>query len=262
MDDRHHGLQTCELCLHGRPNVCMNSTFYGISADGGGFASEIVVKPFSVVPLPDEVSLKLGALVEPLSVAAHMVRISGFSKGQDAVVLGAGPIGSALVFMLRERGARTILVSEISASRSEQAKSAGADRVINPLEQDVLAEIEKDMTNGADVSFEACGLQATLDTAIACVKPGGTIFNVAVHEKPVTINMNLLTMKEKRLLSGNAYTSEDVNKVVDILRTKGSELESFITAVVPLEKAVEGAFEELVKNRSQHNKILVQMNGE
>lgn len=262
MDDRHHGLQTCVVCANGCPNVCMNVTFYGINGVGGGFASEIVVKHFSIVPLPDDVSLKLGALVEPLAVAAHMVRISGFAKDQDAVVLGAGPIGSALVFMLREVGARKIVVSEISTSRSEQAKSAGAHRVINPVVQDVLAEIRKDMPDGSDVAFEACGLQATLDTAIACVKPGGTIFNVSVHEKPVTINMNLLTMREKKLLSGNAYTQEDINKVVDILRTKGSELESFITAIVPLETAVKGAFEELVKNRSKHNKILVQMNVE
>ena len=262
MDDRHHGLATCEVCEKGRPNVCLNSTFYGINARNGGFADEIVVKPYSVVPLPDSVSLKLGALVEPLAVAAHMVRISGFEKGQDAVVIGAGPIGSAIVFMLKDVGARNIVVSEISESRSQQAKKAGADRVINPLQHNVVETIKEDMTNGADIAFEACGLQSTLETAIACVKPGGTIFNVAIHEKPVSINLNLLTITEKRLLAGNAYTAADFDRVVEILRTRGADVESFITAIVPLDQAVEGGFVELMKNRSNHNKILVQMSGD
>ncbi|KAK5174815.1 uncharacterized protein LTR77_001898 [Saxophila tyrrhenica] len=262
MDDRHYGLETCEVCQSGRPNVCMNSTFYGISAQGGGFAEEIVVKPCSLFPLPDNVSLKLAALVEPLSVSTHMVRISGFRRGQDALVLGAGPIGSALVFMLKEAGARRVFVSETIELRAARAKQAGADRIIHPLEEDVLKVLKQEMPNGVDVAFEACGLQSTLDTAIAAVKPGGCIFNVAVHERPITIDMNLLTLKERRLMAGNAYTAEDFRKVVDVLSVKGKEVESFITKVVPLQDAIAGGFEELVKNRSKHNKILVELSPE
>jgi (R,R)-butanediol dehydrogenase / meso-butanediol dehydrogenase / diacetyl reductase len=90
MDDRHHGLDVCENCRRGRHNICYNIAFEGIHSHGGGFAEEIVVKPWAIVPLPDNVSLKLGALAEPLSVAAHMVRISGFKEGEDVLVLGAG----------------------------------------------------------------------------------------------------------------------------------------------------------------------------
>jgi (R,R)-butanediol dehydrogenase/meso-butanediol dehydrogenase/diacetyl reductase len=259
MDDRHHQLDVCENCHNGKHNICFNSAFYGINAEGGGFAEEICVKPEAIVPLPDKVSLKLAALAEPLSVAAHMVRISGFKQGQDAVVLGAGPIGSALTFMLNDVGARKIIVSEISESRQEQARLAGASRVVNPTKDDVLEVVKQEMGRGSDIAFEACGLQVTLDTAIACVKPGGCIFNVAIHEKPVKINLNLLTLPEKRLMAGNAYTAEDYNKVIKILETKGQDVEKFITAVVPLEDAVTGGFLELMKNRSAHNKILVQM---
>lgn len=262
MDDRHHGLEVCEVCQQGRPNVCINSTFYGINAKGGGFAEEIVVKPCSLIPLPDNVSLKLAALAEPLAVATHMVRISGFQSGQDALVLGAGPIGSALIFMLKEAGARRVFVSETMESRATQARQMGAERVINPFEEDVHAIVKQSMANGVDVAFEACGLQSTLDTAIACVKPGGCIFNVAIHEKPVTINLNLLTLQERRLMAGNAYTAADFQKVIDLLGSRGKEIEAFITHVVPLENAVAGGFDELIQNRSKHNKILVEINPE
>lgn len=189
MDDRHHGYDPCELCRSGRHNICAHSTFYGINAKGGGFADEIAVKAVALVPLPDNVSLKVAALAEPLSVAAHMVRTSGFRQGQDAVVLGAGPIGSAITFLLKDSGARKIIVSEVESSRAEQARLCGADRVINPAEEDALIAIKNKMGIGADVTFDACGFQVTLDTAIACTKPGGTIFNVAIHEKPLTLDM-------------------------------------------------------------------------
>ena len=260
--DKQRDHELCESCLAGRPNICARTTFFGINDNGGGFAEEIVVQPMNLIPLPDNISLKVAALAEPLAVAAHMIRISGFKAGQDAVVFGAGPIGCSLTFLLKDGGARNVVVSEMESSRAIQAKSCGADDVVNPMDQDVLAAIQRVMSNGADVAFEACGLQVTLDAAIACTKPGGTIFNVAIHEKPVNIDMNLLTLPEKRLLAGNAYTAEDFEKVVKLLTKSSSEVERFITAVVPLENAAEGAFEEIVNNKSKHIKILVEIGGE
>lgn len=252
----------CEACPAGRQNMCTRTTFYGINDNGGGFAEEIVVRPTSLILLPDNISLKVAALAEPLAVATHMVRISGFVAGQDAVVLGAGPIGCSLTFLLKENGARQVIVSEVESSRASQAKACGADVVINPTKQDVLAEVHGVMNDGADVAFEACGLQITLDTAIACTKPGGAIFNVAIHEKTVNLNMNLLTLSEKRLLAGNAYTAEDFERVITLLNNRSTEVEHFITAVVPLENAIEDAFQEVINNKSKHNKILVEIGGE
>ena len=262
MDDRHHGFDPCEFCNAGRPNICDRIGFYGVNAKYGGFADEIVLKPFALVPIPDNVSLKLAALAEPLSVAAHMVRISGFKEGQDAVVLGAGPIGCALTFLLKDSGARRLIVSEVAESRAAQARASGADRVVNPEKERVLDIVRESMGTGADVVFDACGIQATLDTAIVCTKSGGTIFNVAIHEKPLQLDLNLLTIPEKRLLAGNAYTAEDYNRVIDVLRSRGSEIERFITAIVPLDKAVNEGFEEIVNNKAKHNKILIEVSGD
>ena len=262
VDDRHHSQQPCEFCKVGRHNICASIAFYGINSTSGGLADEMIVKPYALVTLPDNVPLMLAALAEPLAVAAHMVRISGFRKGQDVVVFGAGPIGSALTFLLKDSGARTIVVSEMAASRAAQAKECGADRVVNPTEEDVVEVVQSLMGHGADVCFEACGLQATLDAAISCTKPGGIIFNVAIHEKPVTVDMNRLTLPEKRLMAGNAYTSEDFDRVLRVLSTRAADIEKFISAVVPLERAVDEGFSELVNNKAKHNKILIEVGGE
>ncbi|OQO12626.1 hypothetical protein B0A48_02088 [Cryoendolithus antarcticus] len=227
-----------------------------------GFADEICVDAIAIKPLADHVSLKLGAMAEPLAVASHMVRVSGFQKGQNVVVLGAGPIGCALTLLLKEVGAKCILVSEMAESRTVQAKACGATRVVHPMRDDVLAVTLDMMAPGADVVFDACGIQSTLNTALDCTKPGGTIFNVAIHEKPLQIDMNRITLSEKRILAGNAYTNDDFDTVVRLLERRGPEIESFITAVVPLEQAVSGGFEELVHHKARHSKILIEVGGE
>jgi (R,R)-butanediol dehydrogenase / meso-butanediol dehydrogenase / diacetyl reductase len=261
MGCKHHGQPECELCAQGRKNVCIRSTFYGLQMDSGGFADEICVDASAAVPLPENVSLKLGALAEPMSVAAHMIRISGFQKGQNVIVEGAGPIGAALTLLLKDAGAR-VLVSEVAESRAAQAYACGADKVINPIKESLVDATTSFMAPGADIVFDACGLQATLDAAFECTKPGGTIFNVAIHERPLQLNLNQLTLSEKKLLAGNAYTTEDYARVIEVLSRRRSDIEKFISAIVPLNDVIRGAFDELVHNKANHNKILVEVNGD
>jgi (R,R)-butanediol dehydrogenase/meso-butanediol dehydrogenase/diacetyl reductase len=264
VDDRHHGSDACKPCRDGKPNICKRWACYGLSAPGGGLSDEIVVHVASIVPLPESVSLKVGALAEPLAVAAHMIRMSGFVRGDSVLVLGAGPIGLALLLLLRVQGAGQVFVSEIMDSRAQKARQFGADAVIEPSkpkmkdEDVVVAYVHEKTEDGVDVSFDATGIQATLDTAIAATRPGGTVFNVAIHEKPLTINPNAFTFFEKKYTGGMCYTPEDFATAVDALASGKVPFEDLITSVVPLRDAVEGAFEELIRNKNSHVKILVQ----
>lgn len=253
--------------------------FYGLAQGQGGFAEQIVVKPMALISLSDNVSLKLASLAEPLAVAAHMIRISGFRAGQNVLVLGTGPIGCALILLLRAKGAGIIVASEITESRSAQAKTFGANMVVNPLagvsphdsptestfaskQNSVLSAVRSEMGSGAHVSFDACGSQSTLDTAIECTKPGGTIFNVAIHDKALKIDLNSLVVGEKYLMGGNAYTPQDFEEVMRLLGEEAEMVERLVTAVVPLGEAIEGGFGELVGNAAGHIKILVEALGD
>ncbi|KAJ5706157.1 hypothetical protein N7536_001846 [Penicillium majusculum] len=191
----------------------IHQTYYGFNTPGGGFSNQLVVRTSNLVCVPENVSLKTAALAEPLAVAWHMTRTSGFIAGQNVLILGAGPIGLALLMLLRSKGAGQILVTEVSDLRVRQARHFGADRVINPLEKSSLAAGESSSNpvvdavhglfeEGVDIAFDASGLQTTLDTGIASVRPDGTIFNVAIHEKPLLLNLNGLTVGEKRLTGG------------------------------------------------------------
>ncbi|KAH6683414.1 chaperonin 10-like protein [Halenospora varia] len=267
MDDRHHGKEDCSICKTGRRNICKSWACYGLSAHGGGFADEIVVKSFSCILVPKGVSLKAAALAEPLAVASHMIRISGFQQGHYVVILGAGPIGLALLLLLKAKGAKTVIISEVTESRSRQAERFGADMVVNPLTATsegiasgnaVMDAVQRIMGDGADIVFDATGIQSTLDTALLVVKHGGVIFNVAIHEKPLLINPNSFSFKEVRLTGGICYTNEDFEDVFTELATGKLAAEDMITSVVPLENVIQGGFLELINNKAEHVKILIQ----
>ncbi|OGM41053.1 hypothetical protein ABOM_010236 [Aspergillus bombycis] len=264
LDDRHYDMEPCTTCAMGKRNICKRFSSYGFSAPGGGFATEIVVRALNCVVLPDAVSLQVGALVEPLAVAWHCIRTSGFRKGQKVLLLGAGPIGLAILMLLRVWGARCAVVSEVTPSRKLLAKQFGADVVVDPLEgsessDPVLSAVHQAVgESGVDVAFDATGLQTTLDTAIAATRPGGTIFNVAIHEKPLQVNLNDLGCFEKQLTGGMCYTMEDFTGVLKALESGNLPAHKMITSIVPLEQVIEKGFHELIHSKASHVKILVQ----
>ena len=262
LDDRHYGADPCTTCQLGKSNICKRWASYGMSADGGGFASEMIVQAISCIALPDSVSLQVGALLEPLAVAWHSIRLSGFEAKQNAVVLGAGPIGLAIVMLLRVWGAGKIVVSEVTPSRKQLAVQFGGDIVVDPSgksDQDpVMSAIRDVNADGVDVAFDATGLQVTLDTAIAAVRPGGTMFNVAIHEKPLQLNLNDLACFEKRLIGGICYTMEDFIGVLRALESGNVPAEDMITSIVPLNDVLQKGFMELINNKAAHVKILVE----
>ena len=191
----------CRSCKRGLVNCCDKNGFVGLSGWGGGLCETTVVPQSCVKKLPDNVPLEVGALVEPLSVGWHAIKISPYSEGDSAFVVGGGPIGLAVVQALIGRGCKNIILSEVSVTRRNFAKSFGAHHVLDPREQDVVAEVKR-LTGGlgADVGFDAAGSQYAIDTAFESIKARGTLVNIAVWEKRAQINMNEIVFREKAYL--------------------------------------------------------------
>ncbi len=103
--------------------------------------------------------------MEPLAVAWHAVNISPFKKGDSVLILGGGPIGLAVVQVLKARGAKTIIVSEMAPRRKEFAKQFGAHYVLDPSKDDVVARV-KDICDGrgVNVAFDAAGVVRTFQS--------------------------------------------------------------------------------------------------
>lgn len=191
----------CRSCKRGLVNCCDRNGFLGLSGWGGGLCESTVIPESCVKVLPDNVPLEVGALVEPLAVGWHAIKISPYKDGDSAFVVGGGPIGLAIVQTLVGRGCTNIIVSEVSPKRRQFASQFGAHHVLDPTTQDVVAEVRR-LTGGlgADVGFDAAGSQFAIDTAFECLKARGTLVNIAVWGKRAAINMNEVVFREKAYL--------------------------------------------------------------
>ncbi|WP_280333026.1 zinc-binding dehydrogenase [Nocardia wallacei] len=98
----------------------------------GGYAEQVVVQEAMTFAVPNGLSPDHAALTEPMAVAWHAVRKGRVGKGQTAFVIGCGPIGLAVITMLRAAGVKTIVASDFSPRRRELAVRCGADVVVDP----------------------------------------------------------------------------------------------------------------------------------
>jgi threonine dehydrogenase-like Zn-dependent dehydrogenase len=101
-------------------------------ASPGGFAEFVVVQEAFAFPVPGGLQDDKAAFTEPLAVAMHAVRRSGIRRGRPAIVIGCGPIGLAVVLMLKAAGVRTVVASDLSPGRRDLARKCGADVVVDP----------------------------------------------------------------------------------------------------------------------------------
>ena len=108
----------------------------GLSAAApGAYAEQVVVEESLLLPVPNGLPPDVSALTEPLAVGWHAVRRSEIGKRDVAIVIGCGPIGLAVISMLKARGVRTIVASDFSAARRSLATRCGADMVVDPSQE-------------------------------------------------------------------------------------------------------------------------------
>lgn len=248
--------ETCYACQKGWYNVCSSVGFHGLSGGGGGLAEYTVVPEKMVHQLPAGMETDIGALIEPIAVGWHAAKQGNFQPGDKAVIFGAGPIGLVTMLSLRAAGAEWVAVSEVSSARKEAARKFGADLVLDPTNDDVAAEVARLTGPGADVAYECTGNGKALTTAMQSVRPHGTVCNVAIWEGATDFNPNDVILNETTMASSLAYC-DDYPTVMALIDDGRLETDGLITSRITLDEVVEHGFEELVNNKDQHIKILV-----
>ncbi len=107
----------------------------GLSAHApGAYAEQLLVQEDLMMAVPNGLDADHAALTEPMAVALHAVNRSEIKKSEVAIVIGCGPVGLAVIAMLKARGVRTVIASDFSATRRQLAEGCGADVVVNPAE--------------------------------------------------------------------------------------------------------------------------------
>ncbi|GMQ62223.1 2,3-butanediol dehydrogenase [Vallitalea maricola] len=248
----------CPACREGKYNLCEKLGFHGLCGSGGGFAEYTVFPREFVHKIPDNLSYEKAALIEPMCVALHSLRVGKFMTGQTAIVLGAGPIGLATIECLKAAGAKLVVVLQRKSVRQEYAKRAGADIVLDPNEVNIPEEVKK-LTNGlgVDVAFETTGAQIGFDIGIDSIKYEGTMVITSIWESEVKVNPNVLVFTEKNIVGTLAYRHEFPATIAQMSDNR-IKADGYITKRIHLEDIVEEGFKTLVgKDKKKHVKILV-----
>jgi len=233
----------CAPCREGNAHVCEKLGLIGIDADGG-IAEFVKVLPEQLVAVPDAVSDEQAALVEPLSVAVHVVRTSGFRAGDTTLVMGGGPIGNLIAQVLRASGARVVLLAEVKPLRRALAERLGL-ATVNPEEED-LREAVRRLTGEpfVDRVFEATGATAAYRDAVAISKVRGEIVWVGLPKTPPQVDVLNLVFKEIRTTGARVYTRKDYQAALGLLEHGAVDVAPLITDRLPLGE-VEQGFEKM-----------------
>ena len=132
-------------------------------------------------------SLEEAATVEPTSVVYRAIKRSGLQPGENVFIVGAGPVGLLMAMVANHKCAKNIIFSEPLESRRQKALEMGATHVLNTETEDNISRVEEINGGvGADVSFDAVGLQASIDTAVYSTRKDGRIglLGFAFYESP------------------------------------------------------------------------------
>jgi 2-desacetyl-2-hydroxyethyl bacteriochlorophyllide A dehydrogenase len=239
----------------------LNGGFIGLSGGGGGISEEVVVPVEACFPLPEGVDLDIGALVEPLAVAWHAVDATPIAETKDAkcVVFGGGPIGLAVLQVLRARGAKQVIMVEVAKKRQEFAKDFGADHVIDPTKEDVVSKA-LELCGGfqpPDIAFDCAGVPQSVETACKVVRSRGTVVNVAIWEKSVPFNPNWLVFREANYKAVLGYQKKDFQGVIKALGEGKIKSAGMITSKIQMDRLVDDGYWALIKEKDKHVKILV-----
>jgi threonine dehydrogenase-like Zn-dependent dehydrogenase len=238
----------CGGCARGEAQLCERRGLVGLDRQGV-FAERIAVDEHALVPVPDSLDDRLGALVEPLAASVSALRLERVESGATVVILGSGPLGLLGVHAAVRLGARVLAVEPLT-HRRELAARLGAD--------EVFADAADVPPGCADVAIDAVGIEATWRGAIAAVRAGGSVCVVGLGEAEGRIPMGDLVRRGIAVRGHYAYTRADFEAALDLLVDAPPPLDWI--DVVGLDQAAEG-FRRLVEEPDSVTKVLVDIGG-
>lgn len=232
---------TCGTCIHcrnGSPNLCPTRRSIG-SRVNGAFARYLLVPAANIHLLPDSISLKAGAMTEPLACCVHNVLgATGARAGEVAVVSGPGTIGLLTMQLCKSAGAYTVVLgTNADLARLEKARELGADAVVNV--QDPAANVDQfiaDLTEGrgADVVFECAGAGPSAAQCLRLVRRKGRYGQIGLFGKPISLDFDQICYKDLVMTGTNATIPWTWKRSIDLMSRGQIALEPLISETFPL----------------------------
>jgi len=250
---------TCEACKSGHYNLCPDVVFLATPPVQGCNEEYIAFPENMCFKLPDNVSTKEGALIEPLSVGFYAAEQGAVNTGDTVIILGAGCIGLVTLLACKAHGAGQIIVADLVDARLDKAMELGATAVINSGKEDIFKKADE-LTGGRgfDVVFETAGSSVTIAQTPHFVRRGGTITLVGISpQREISYDFAQIMDKEATIKSVFRYKNI-YPKAISAVSSGAIDVKSIVTHEFDLEH-IQEAYEEAVNNKTDLVKAVIKV---
>jgi len=245
---------TCFYCVRGAQSMCekMYLRLSGAFAEYIDVPAPLVEK--NLLHVPDGVSFRDAALLEPLACVVHGIDRAGIELGDTVVVNGAGPIGLMFVRLASLKASR-VIVTDVRDDRLERAGRLGADVALNVSSIEDPAGAVRAMANdgrGADVAIEAVGLPETWESTIRMVRKGGiaNLFGGCASGTSITVATSVIHYSEVQIRGVFHHTPKHVRRALDLISRGVVTSGELVTAELPLAR-----LDEILRTLVSHDNV-------
>lgn len=238
---------TCERCQKYGEQFCPNGGMLGKERDGG-YAQRVVVPAVNAIPIPDEVSSDVAAIMMcSTATAYHALRLASLEKGQSVAVLGFGGLGVSAVQLARALGASQVFAVDVVPEKLQLAARFGAtplDARETPVHKAILGATDG---RGVDVVVEFTGNAEVARGGLRATTPGGRLMIVAINLRKFEFDPFAdLLVRERRIIGCSDHTRAELVELLELARKGAVDLSGAITRTVPLEaNAINGVLDDL-----------------
>jgi (R,R)-butanediol dehydrogenase/meso-butanediol dehydrogenase/diacetyl reductase len=245
----------CVQCKRGNDQLCSNLDEIGVFRDGG-FTEYISVPVDNIFKIPDSIPDKYAAVMDPIATDILALRVGNFSFGNNAVIVGLGPLGQFLIPVLKYAGASKIIAVEKNLNRLEIAKKFNPDLAMDKISMKHI----KNLTNrqGADFVFNCTAAPPVIDASLNVLRNGGHLLQIGMHHEPVMTNLLKLCYNNISIHGIMGCLRKDFQLAIDLVAEKIIDPEPIVTKIISLDDIVEEGFENLIDPETKDVKILVE----
>lgn len=246
----------CEFCEKEQYEMCEHYDYIGSRRDGA-FAEYVAVPVWNLIELNPGMPVKYAAMLEPLSVARHALRIAGLEQGQNVAVVGTGTIGFAAAAWACCMGAEKVTIIGRNDAKRKNAENMGSIQYCNS---------QKDAVESADLIIEAVGSEQAVELAVGSAKPGGTIVLLGNPYGNISLQRDIYwRILRKQLKIFGSWNSTFKNKKysdwkesVQAIDSKLINCEALITHEFSFDHLMEGL--KLMRNHiTPYCKVMIEM---
>lgn len=233
----------CFYCKRGDINLCENRRVLGVSCNeyrqDGAFAEFVAVPERILYAIPENISFEQAAMAEAVSVAVHATAISSVQKNDMAVVIGCGMIGLLCIQALKTAGCVKVIAIDQIDEKLVLALELGADVTLKSTDPDLTQKILNETEcRGADITFEAVGIEPTVNLAIDCTRKGGTVTLIGNLSPDVRFPLQKVVTRQLKV-QGSCASAGEYPLCLELIASGKIKVDQLISKIAALEEGNE-----------------------